>query len=52
MDLSQLSLYVQKGSAAKVKEAVSEALAQNVAPTEILNAGLIDAMAAVGEKFK
>lgn len=52
MDLSQLSMYVQKGSAAKVKEAVSEALAQNVSPTEILNAGLIDAMAAVGEKFK
>ncbi|HWR45741.1 corrinoid protein [Sporomusa sp.] len=52
MDLNQLSLNVQKGSAAKVKEMVSEALAQNVPPTEILNTGLIQAMAVVGEKFK
>lgn len=52
MDLNQLSLYVQKGNAAKAKETVSEALRQNVSPTEILNTGLIDAMAVVGEKFK
>ncbi|WP_371371745.1 B12-binding domain-containing protein [Sporomusa aerivorans] len=52
MDFNQLSLYVQKGNGAKVKEMVSEGLAQKVAPTEILNDGLISAMAVVGEKFK
>lgn len=52
MDFNQLSLYVQKGNGAKVKELVSEGLAQKVAPTELLNEGLIAAMAIVGEKFK
>ncbi|SMC31999.1 cobalamin B12-binding domain-containing protein [Sporomusa malonica] len=52
MDLSQLSLAVQKGSAAKAKQMVTEALAEKVEPSEILNNGLIAAMAAVGEKFK
>ncbi|WP_425060162.1 Methionine synthase [Sporomusa carbonis] len=52
MDLGQLSLYVQKGNAAKAKEMVAEALAQNISPTEILNTGLIAAMSVVGEKFK
>ncbi|MBP2662882.1 MAG: metH 9 [Firmicutes bacterium] len=52
MDLQQLSLYVQKGNGAKVKEMVSEGLAQKVSPSEILNAGLIEAMAVIGEKFK
>lgn len=52
MDFNQLSLYVQKGNGAKVKEMVSEGLAQKVSPTEILNAGLIEAMAVIGEKFK
>ncbi|BBB91811.1 MAG TPA: corrinoid protein [Methylomusa anaerophila] len=52
MDLNQLSLAVQKGNAAKVKEIVNEALAQKVSPSEILNTGLIDAMSVVGEKFK
>ncbi|SCM78752.1 Dimethylamine corrinoid protein 2 [uncultured Sporomusa sp.] len=52
MDFNQLSLYVQKGNGAKVKEMVSEGLAQKADPTEILNAGLIEAMAVIGEKFK
>lgn len=52
MDFNQLSLYVQKGNGAKAKEMVSEGLAQKVSPTEILNAGLIEAMAVIGEKFK
>ena len=52
MDLQQLSLYVQKGNGAKVKEMVSEGLAEKVSPSEILNAGLIEAMAVIGEKFK
>ncbi|WP_094607327.1 Methionine synthase [Sporomusa silvacetica DSM 10669] len=52
MDYNQLSLYVQKGNGAKVKEMVSEGLAQKASPTEILNAGLIEAMAVIGEKFK
>jgi len=52
MDFNQLSLYVQKGNGAKVKEMVSEGLAQKASPTEILNAGLIEAMAVIGEKFK
>lgn len=52
MDFNQLSLYVQKGNGGKVKEMVSESLAQKVSPTEILNEGLIAAMAEIGEKFK
>lgn len=52
MDLSQLSLAVQKGSAAKAKQMVTEALAEKVEPSAILNEGLIAAMAVVGEKFK
>lgn len=52
MDLNQLSLYVQKGNAVKVKEMVSEALTQKNSPTEILNEGLIAAMSVVGERFK
>ncbi|SDE47908.1 cobalamin B12-binding domain-containing protein [Sporomusa acidovorans] len=52
MDFNQLSLYVQKGNGGKVKEMVSEGLAQKVSPTEILNEGLIAAMTAIGEKFK
>lgn len=52
MDFNQLSLYVQQGNGVKVKEMVSEGLAQKVAPTAILNDGLIEAMAVIGEKFK
>lgn len=52
MDFNQLSLYVQQGNGVKVKEMVSEGLAQKVDPTAILNTGLIDAMAVIGEKFK
>ncbi len=52
MDFNQLSLYVQQGNGVKVKEMVSEGLAQKVDPTALLNDGLIEAMAVIGEKFK
>lgn len=52
MDLNQLSLYVQKGNGAKVKDLVSESLAEKILPTQILNDGLIAAMTVIGEKFK
>ncbi|WP_373325384.1 B12-binding domain-containing protein [Sporomusa paucivorans] len=52
MDFNQLSLYVQQGNGVKVKEMVSEGLAQKVDPTALLNEGLIEAMAVIGEKFK
>ncbi len=52
MDLTQLSNYVQKGNAGKAKELVAEALQQKIGPSEILNDGLIAAMAEVGRKFQ
>jgi methanogenic corrinoid protein MtbC1 len=52
MDLQELSLVVQKGNARKTKELVQQALNENLAPEEILNEGMIGAMAVVGQKFK
>jgi corrinoid protein of di/trimethylamine methyltransferase len=52
MDLNELSLAVQKGSAKKAKELVSEALSENVNPADILNDGLLSGMSIIGVKFK
>ena len=52
MDLKELSLFVQKGNAKKVKELVNLALEENIDPEQILNEGLISAMSEVGIKFK
>jgi methanogenic corrinoid protein MtbC1 len=52
MDLQELSLVVQKGNAKKTKELVQQALNENFPPEEILNEGMIGAMAVVGQKFK
>jgi len=52
MDLKELSLFVQKGNAKKVKELVALALEENISAEEILNEGLISAMGEVGIKFK
>lgn len=52
MDLNELSLSVQKGSAKKVKELVLQALSENVNPADILNDGLLAGMSIIGTKFK
>lgn len=52
MDLNELSLSVQKGSAKKVKELVLQGLSENVNPAEILNDGLLAGMGVIGGKFK
>jgi methanogenic corrinoid protein MtbC1 len=52
MDLSELSQAVQKGSVKKVKELITQALEEKMNPSDILNIGLIAAMAEVGVKFK
>ena len=52
MELRELSLAVQKGSAKKVKELVKLALEEKIDSADILNKGLIAAMTEIGEKFK
>ena len=48
----EISDFVQKGRAKKVKELVCQALDNGVTAKEILNDGLIAGMMAIGEKFK
>ncbi len=50
--LNEISENLQKGKAKVVVELVQKALDEGVAPSEILNAGLLDGMSIVGEKFK
>lgn len=52
MDLNELSLAVQKGSAKKAKELVLQGLTENVEPADILNEGLLAGMSIIGVKFK
>jgi len=52
MILQELSQWVQRGSAKKVKELVLQALEENISAEAILNEGLISAMSEVGIKFK
>lgn len=52
MDLKELSQFVQRGNAKKVKELVTAGLAEKMKPEVILNDGLISAMGEIGIKFK
>lgn len=51
-DYTEMREALQRGNAAKVKEQAAEALAQGRPAAEILNEGLVSAMAVIGEKFK
>ena len=50
--LAELTLAVENGKSKQVAALVQEALDEGNAPIDILNQGMIDAMAVVGEKFK
>lgn len=50
--LEEISKYLQQGRAKNVKELVQKALDEGIAPTDILNEGLLDGMGIIGEKFK
>ncbi|MGI6372056.1 MAG: corrinoid protein [Caldicoprobacterales bacterium] len=50
--LEEISKYLQQGRAKNVKELVQQALDEGIAPTDILNEGLLDGMGIIGEKFK
>ena len=52
MDLGELSLAVEQGKGKRVKELVTQAVAEGVAVKTILDDGLISAMEIVGEKFR
>ncbi len=51
-DFSELNHAVEIGKVKIVKELVNKALEEGVAPKEILEAGLLPGMSAIGEKFK
>ena len=51
-DFSELIKMVETGKVKMVKELVSKAIADGVAPEAILNEGLLPGMSNVGEKFK
>lgn len=51
-NLSEISEALIAGSAPKVKQLVEAALAEGVAPAEIITNGLIPGMAVIGERFK
>lgn len=50
--LEELALHIQKGKAKLVPGLVQACLDENIAPMDILNKGMIDAMSVVGERFK
>lgn len=50
--IQEVYVLVEKGKAKVIANAVQEALDAGCDPTEILNDGMIEAMDAVGEKFK
>jgi len=50
--LERISDYLQKGRSAQVKEAVQQALEENIPPRVIMDKGLLDGMRIVAEKFK
>ena len=50
--LNEISTLLQKGRAPKVKELVEQAVAEGIAPQEILEEGLLSGMSIIGEKFK
>ena len=50
--LEDISAFLQRGRAPKVKELVAQAIEEGVEPKVILEEGLLTAMGVVGEKFK
>jgi len=52
MELRQIYEYTVSGNAPKVKELTQQALAEGVAPGEIISKYLIPAMAEVGDRFE
>lgn len=50
--IQEIAELVEKGKAKLVGKAVQEAIDEGCDPTAILNEGMIDAMAIVGERFK
>jgi len=52
VDLKQIYDYTVSGNAPKVKELTQQALAEGVAPDEIITKYLIPAMAEVGDRFE
>lgn len=50
--LKEMSEFLQKGRAPKVKELVNQALEEGINPQTILDEGLLSGMSIVGEKFK
>ena len=50
--INEISENLQKGKAKIVKELVEKAVSEGFEATEILNAGLLDGMNVIGEKFK
>jgi corrinoid protein of di/trimethylamine methyltransferase len=50
--LERISDYLQKGRSAKVKEAVEQALEENIEPRVIMEQGLLAGMNVVADKFK
>jgi len=51
-DYTEMRDALQRGNAARVKEQAEKALADGRGAAEILNEGLVSAMAIIGEKFK
>ena len=50
--LKELSEFLINGNAPKVEELTEKAIEEKIAPTDILNQGLVAGMEVVGEKFK
>lgn len=50
--LASISEQLQKGKAAQVVTLVEEAIAEGIAPKDILDDGLLAGMSVIGEKFK
>jgi len=52
VDLNDISEALQRGKADKLSELVKQALAEGIAPKNILEEGLIHGMSIIGKKFK
>ena len=50
--INEISEFLQQGRAPKVKELVTQALAEGVSPKDILDGGLLAGMSIIGDKFK
>ena len=49
--IQEISAAIEAGKAKVIGDLVNEAIAEGVAPSEILNKGMIDAMSVVGDRF-